>query len=65
MTKVRDLGFADGVFFDGHVSKLAGLEDLATFSTLDELGVFVARDDLHARVLAWFVGVVRGSIRRL
>ena len=38
--------------FDVHVFEFAGLEDLAALLALDELGIFVAADDLHARMFA-------------
>jgi hypothetical protein len=42
-----------GIFFDGHVFELAGLEDFTTFETLYEFRILVTGDDLHARVLAF------------
>jgi hypothetical protein len=55
-TGLRALGFlgffAFGAFLDTHVLEFAGLEDLATLKTFDELGVFITAYDLHARVLA-------------
>ena len=39
------------VLFDRHVLEFTGLKDIAAFQTLDVLGVLVAADDLHARVL--------------
>jgi hypothetical protein len=38
--------------FDVHVLELAGLEDLSALLAFDELGIFVAADDLHAQMLA-------------
>src|ERR1700757_2150597 len=37
--------------FDGHVLEFTGLKDVAAFDTLDVLGVLIAADNLHARVL--------------
>src|SRR4029078_6622678 len=38
--------------FDDHVLELAGFEDLTAFLAFDELGVFLAGDNLHTRMLA-------------
>jgi hypothetical protein len=38
-------------FFDAHVFEFTGFEHLAAFETFHEFGVFLAGDDLHARVL--------------
>jgi hypothetical protein len=49
----RTLGGAFPVaIFGVHVLELTGLEDLAALQALDELAVFVPRDDLHPRVRA-------------
>ena len=37
--------------FDGHILEFTGLKDVAAFETLDVLGVLIAADNLHARVL--------------
>jgi hypothetical protein len=54
-------GFFLDSLFDVHVLELAGFEDLAAIFALDEFGVFVAANDLHAKMLAglWFAGVRR------
>jgi hypothetical protein len=45
-------------FFDGHVFEFTGFEDFAAFEALDEFGVFLTGNDLHARVFTrchgWF-----------
>ena len=53
-------------FLDGHVLEFAGLEDIAAFLALDVLGIFVAGNDLYARVLAQITAylILRG-LRRL
>jgi hypothetical protein len=38
-------------FFDGHIFEFTGLEDFAAFETLHEFCIFLAGDNLHARVL--------------
>jgi hypothetical protein len=54
------------LLFDRHVLELAGLEYLATIKTLDELGVFVTRNDLNTRVLTLLIhGSARGRVGRL
>jgi len=57
---------AADALFGVHVLEFAGLEDLAAVFTLNELGVFIAADDGHTKVLAglrvWFG---RRSGRRL
>src|SRR5277367_5405910 len=40
-------------FFDGHIFEFTGFEDFAAFQTLHEFGVFLASNNLHARVLTW------------
>jgi len=54
-----------GALFDIHVLELTGLEDLAALYTLHELGIFVAADDLHARMFARLLRtcILRGSGR--
>ena len=39
-------------FFDPHVLEFTGLEDLPAFQAFNKFGIFVAGDDLNARVLA-------------
>ena len=39
---------------DGHVFEFAGFKDVPTLHAFDVFGVFVSRNDLHARVLARF-----------
>jgi len=45
--------------FDIHVLEFAGFEDFATFFTFDEFGIFLARYDLYARVLARIRSLLR------
>ncbi len=52
------MSFAFDALFDAHVLEFAGFEDLAAFQTLNEFGIFVAADDLHARVLAGLIAHV-------
>ena len=40
--------------FDGHVFEFAGFKDVPTLHAFDVFRVFVARNDLHARVPARF-----------
>jgi hypothetical protein len=54
------LSFLLHAFLNAHVFELAGFENLAAFEALDKFGVFVAADNLHARMLArlsWFLRV--------
>src|SRR5262252_11838 len=44
--------FRPDVFFYGHVLELTGLKDIATFLAFNELSVFIARDNTHARMPA-------------
>jgi hypothetical protein len=61
----RGLGFGiPSALFDAHVLELAGLEDLAAFLTFDELGVFIAADDLHTGMLAGLLLLCAGRRRR-
>jgi hypothetical protein len=62
---LRFLGFAFGAFFDAHVLEFARLEDFAALEALDELGVFIAAHDLHARVLARLLSCVLRMGERL
>ncbi len=56
------LGFLGELgFFDLHVFEFARLENLSALFALDVLGVFIARDNLHTRVLAWLRGLFLGS----
>jgi len=55
---LRFLGFAVDALFDTHVPQFAGFEDFAALKAFHELGIFVAADDLHTRVLARLV--IRG-----
>lgn len=41
-----------GFFFDYHVVKFFGIKDFATFQALDELRVFVPRDDAYPGMFA-------------
>ncbi len=57
---------AGSIFLDGHVFELAGFEDLTALKTLDEFGIFIASDDLNARMLTRFVhGISLGCVRGL
>ena len=47
----RDIFWFDG-FFNLHISKLIGVEDLATLQALDKLGVFVPGNDTYTGVFA-------------
>jgi hypothetical protein len=50
-------GFAFlNVLFDVHVAELAGFKHISALDALDEFGVFIAADDLHARVFAGLPG---------
>jgi len=51
------------VFFDAHVLEFACFENFAALKAFDELGIFVAADDLHARMLAWWFGTWNGRER--
>jgi hypothetical protein len=62
---LRFRGFAFGALLDTHVLEFAGLEDLTAFEALDELSVFLAAHDLHARVLAWSLVCVLRMRERL
>jgi hypothetical protein len=54
------------LLFDGHVFEFRGLENLAAVETLDEFGIFVARNNLDAGVLTLLVhGSARGRVGRL
>lgn len=44
--------FSRGVFLDGHVLELRGLEDFAALFTFDVFGVFFAGHDLNTGVFA-------------
>jgi hypothetical protein len=44
---------ASGSFFDRHIFKLAGFEDVAAFEALHELGVLFAGYDPHTRMFAF------------
>ena len=46
------LGFAFGALFDAHVFELTRFEDLAALQTFHEFSIFLAADDLHARMFA-------------
>jgi hypothetical protein len=41
-------------FFDVHVFEFTGFKDVPTLHAFDVFSVFIARNDLHARVLARF-----------
>jgi hypothetical protein len=52
------LSFLFDVFFNTHVFQFARLEDFTAFEALDKFGIFVAANNLHARMLArlsWFL----------
>lgn len=53
------LGFVLSGFLNAHVFEFARFEYFATLEALYELGILVATDDLHARMLARFVGFLR------
>ncbi|QNI36450.1 hypothetical protein [Edaphobacter albus] len=44
--------FCGSAFFDGNVTKFRGIKDFSTHLTFDELGVFIAGDDLNNGVFA-------------
>src|ERR1700686_3692607 len=47
---------------DDHVLEFAGFEDLTAFLAFNEFRVFFARNDLHARMLAWWqIGFLLGE----
>lgn len=51
--------------FDHHVFELAGFEDVAALQAFDEFGIFLARHNLHTRVLALIHGAsLLGGLRR-
>jgi hypothetical protein len=58
-TKTRSVLFAR-LLFDVHVFELAGFEDLAAILALDELSIFIAAHNLHAKMLA---RLRRGALR--
>jgi len=52
---ISGLAFLDALF-DVHVTEFAGFEDVSALDALDEFGIFIATDDLHARVFAGLPG---------
>src|SRR5260370_12105899 len=46
------LGFAFGALFDAHVFELTRFEDLAALQAFHEFSIFLAADDLPARMFA-------------
>jgi len=60
------LGFVGRrALFDRHVLEFTGLKDIAAFQTLDVLGVLIAADNLHARVLTLIhVPSLLGGVRQ-
>src|SRR5229473_2763164 len=46
------LGFAFGALFDAHVFEFTRFEDLAALQAFHEFSIFLAADDLHARMFA-------------
>ena len=62
---LRLLGFVFSFFLDAHVFEFAGLEDFAALEALHELSVFIAADDLHARMFARFLARVLRMRERL
>jgi hypothetical protein len=49
-------------FFDCHVLELAGFEDFAAFLAFHEFGVFITRNNLHARMLALILHAVTQAV---
>lgn len=58
------LDFLQLRLFDIHVFEFAGLEDFSALHAFDELGVFFAGDDFHARVFALGHIDLLGRLRR-
>jgi hypothetical protein len=54
-----------GLIFHSHIVEFAGFKDFAAFQALDELGLFVAAHQLHARMLARSLVGSRERFRRL
>jgi hypothetical protein len=52
---ISGVAFLDALF-DVHVAEFAGIEDVSALDALDEFGIFIAADDLHARVFAGLPG---------
>ena len=46
------LSFAFGAFLDAHVFEFTRFEDLAALQAFHEFSIFLAADDLHARMFA-------------
>jgi hypothetical protein len=61
------LGFVVGIpLLDGHVLELTGFEDFSAIKAFDELGIFVAGNNLDAWVPTLLVhGFARGRVERL
>jgi hypothetical protein len=47
-------GFLQAAFFDFHVGKFIGIEDLTAFQALDKLTLFIARKDAHTGMFTGF-----------
>src|SRR6266850_5851443 len=58
---VERLGFLRELLFDSHIFELTGFEDFATLQALDEIGVFFAGYNLHARMAARLIRERTGS----
>jgi len=52
-------------FFNGHVFKFAGLEDVATFFAFHVFGIFVAGNDLDTGMFALIPADFPRGLRRL
>jgi hypothetical protein len=53
------LSFVLSSFLNTHILELARFEYFAALEALYKLGIFVAADDLHARMLTRFIGILR------
>jgi hypothetical protein len=65
--KLAGLGFFVGFpLFDVHVLEFTGFKDLTAFEAFDELGIFVAGNNLDARVPTLLIhGFAQGRVGRL
>jgi hypothetical protein len=52
---ISGVAFLDALF-DVHVAQFARFEDISALDALDEFGILIAANDLHARVFAGLPG---------
>lgn len=67
--KAQEIGFSGLIvqlgLFDVHVFEFTGLEDVPTLQAFDEFRIFMAGDDLYARVLTLIhLTSLLGGLRR-